>query len=51
MGVFREQAASLTKEDQFREKNPFSLTHAELDNMVPVAMCGCKACSVGLWCP
>ena len=51
MGVFREQAASFTKEDQFREKNQFSLTHTELDNMVPVAMCGCNACTVGLWCP
>ena len=51
LGVFREQAAALTNEDQFRTKNPFGMTFGELDNMLPIALCDCKICEIGLWCP
>ena len=51
MGVYRDQAKSLTTEDQFREQNPFGMTHGELDSMVPIPLCKCTACRNGLWCP
>ena len=51
MGVYRDQAKSFTTEDQFREQNPFGMTHGELDGMVPVPLCKCTACRNGLWCP